>query len=140
MINNAYCSHRQEGLCYNVFSLRPPGLSEVVGGLGIEKLHKLMPDIIQTSERSDIAPHVRDGYIMMYIYLPSVFGDEFLTYVGPIIPSILQVTIAAYILLANYIATSQPPIWLCGNLQVYIAPPLGQYLLIATFVRRCSSS
>lgn len=67
------------------------GLSEVVGGLGVEKLAKLMPDIIQTAERSDIAPHVRDGYIMMYIYLPSVFGEDFMPYVGPIIPSILQV-------------------------------------------------
>ncbi|XP_074643687.1 stalled ribosome sensor GCN1-like [Tubulanus polymorphus] len=66
------------------------GLAEVVGGLGIEKLHKLMPDIIQTSERSDIASHVRDGYIMMYIYLPGVFGNDFTPYVGPILPSILQ--------------------------------------------------
>ena len=71
--------------------LRCPGLSEVVGGLGLEKLNKLMPDIIQTAERTDIAAHVRDGYIMMYIYLPGVFGDDFLTYVGPIIPSILKV-------------------------------------------------
>ena len=63
----------------------------MVGGLGLEKLSKLMPDIIQTAERSDIAPHVRDGYIMMYIYLPTVFGEEFMVYIGPIIPSILQV-------------------------------------------------
>ncbi|XP_064653044.1 stalled ribosome sensor GCN1-like [Lineus longissimus] len=66
------------------------GLSEVVGGLGLEKLEKLMPDIIQTAERSDIAPHVRDGYIMMYIYLPSVFGEDFMPYIGPILPSILK--------------------------------------------------
>lgn len=68
------------------------GLSEVVGSLGLSKLHKLMPDIIQTAERMDIAPHVRDGYIMMYIYLPGVFGDDFMPYVGPIIPSILKVS------------------------------------------------
>lgn len=68
----------------------------MVGGLGIEKLNKLMPDIVQTSERADIAPHVRDGYIMMYIYLPSVFGDDFLPFVGPIIPSILKVSIALH--------------------------------------------
>ncbi len=67
------------------------GLSEVVGGLGLEKLKKLMPEIIDTAERNDIAAHVRDGYIMMYIYLPSVFPDEFLQFVGPIIPSILKV-------------------------------------------------
>jgi hypothetical protein len=35
------------------------GLSEVVGGLGVDKLHKLMPEIIATAERQDIAPHVK---------------------------------------------------------------------------------
>ncbi|KAL0272371.1 UNVERIFIED_CONTAM: hypothetical protein PYX00_005366 [Menopon gallinae] len=58
------------------------GLSEVVGGLGVEKLHKLMPDIIATSERTDIAPHVKDGYIMMFIYMPVVFTTEFTPYIG----------------------------------------------------------
>ncbi len=70
---------------------RVVGLSEVVGGLGLEKLKELMPDIINTAERTNIHPHVRDGYIMMYIYLPSVFPEEFLDYVGPIIPSVLKV-------------------------------------------------
>ena len=63
----------------------------MVGGLGVEKLHSLMPDIMQTASRTDISPHVRDGYIMMFIYLPVVFMDDFLPYVGPIIPSILKV-------------------------------------------------
>ena len=67
------------------------GLSEVIGGMGQEKLHKLMGDIISTAERPDIMPNVRDGYIMTYIYLPSVFGTDFAQYVGPILPSILQV-------------------------------------------------
>ncbi|ELU10403.1 hypothetical protein CAPTEDRAFT_97964, partial [Capitella teleta] len=66
------------------------GLSEVIGSLGLAKLNKLMPDIIQTAERVDIAPHVRDGYIMMFIFLPIVFGDDFMPFVGPILPSILQ--------------------------------------------------
>ena len=51
------------------------GLAEVVGGLGEEKMHKLMPEIIQTAERMDIAPHVKDGNIMMFIYMPGVFPD-----------------------------------------------------------------
>lgn len=67
------------------------GLSEVVGSLGVDKLRTLMPDIIQTTNRNDITPYVRDGYVMMFIYLPSAFPDEFLPYVGPIIPSILKV-------------------------------------------------
>lgn len=68
------------------------GLAEMVGGIGVEKLQKLMPEIISTAERSDIAPHVRDGYIMMFIYLPLVFGEDFVPYVKPIIPAILKVS------------------------------------------------
>ncbi|KAL3270236.1 hypothetical protein HHI36_009292 [Cryptolaemus montrouzieri] len=66
------------------------GLSEVVGGLGVTKLHKLMPDIIATAERTDIAPHVKDGYIMMFIYMPVVFTNEFTPYIGQIITPILK--------------------------------------------------
>ncbi|XP_075070961.1 stalled ribosome sensor GCN1 [Mixophyes fleayi] len=66
------------------------GLSEVMAGLGVEKLEKLMPDIVATASKVDIAPHVRDGYIMMFIYLPITFGDKLTPYVGPIIPCILK--------------------------------------------------
>ncbi|KAG8596974.1 hypothetical protein GDO81_002124 [Engystomops pustulosus] len=66
------------------------GLSEVMAGLGVEKLDKLMPEIVSTASKVDIAPHVRDGYIMMFIYLPITFGDKFTPYVGPIIPCILK--------------------------------------------------
>ena len=79
------------GSCCISLSFYFPGLSEVIGGMGEDKLKKLMGDIIQTAERSDVMPHVRDGYIMTYIYLPSVFGPTFVQYVGPILPSILQV-------------------------------------------------
>lgn len=67
------------------------GLAEVMAGLGVEKLDKLMPDVVQTASKIDIASHVRDGYIMMFIYLPLTFGDRFTPYVGPIIPCILKV-------------------------------------------------
>nr|XP_020454851.1 eIF-2-alpha kinase activator GCN1 isoform X2 [Monopterus albus] len=66
------------------------GLAEVMAGLGVEKLEKLMPDVVQTASKVDIASHVRDGYIMMFIYLPLTFGDRFTPYVGPIIPCILK--------------------------------------------------
>ncbi|KAH8417300.1 hypothetical protein KR222_008388, partial [Zaprionus bogoriensis] len=66
------------------------GLSEVVGGLGVEKMHKLMPEIIATAERNDIAPHVKDGYIMMFIYMPGAFPEEFTPYIGQIINPILK--------------------------------------------------
>uniref|UniRef100_A0A672G9N7 GCN1 activator of EIF2AK4 n=1 Tax=Salarias fasciatus TaxID=181472 RepID=A0A672G9N7_SALFA len=66
------------------------GLAEVMAGLGVEKLDKLMPDVVTTASKVDIASHVRDGYIMMFIYLPLTFGDKFTPYVGPIIPCILK--------------------------------------------------
>ncbi|XP_054719248.1 eIF-2-alpha kinase activator GCN1-like [Uloborus diversus] len=66
------------------------GLSEVIGGLGVEKLKTFMPEIIVTAERMDIAPHVKDGYIMMFIYLPMVFKKEFTPYIGQIINPILK--------------------------------------------------
>ena len=58
------------------------GLAEVVGGLGVEKMNELMPDIVKTAERTDIAPHVKDGYIMMFIYMPLVFPEDFTKYIG----------------------------------------------------------
>lgn len=62
-----------------------------MAGLGVEKLEKLMPEIVATASKVDIAPHVRDGYIMMFNYLPITFGEKFIPYVGPIIPCILKV-------------------------------------------------
>ncbi|KAE8739724.1 hypothetical protein FOCC_FOCC014768 [Frankliniella occidentalis] len=66
------------------------GLSEVVSGLGVEKMHKLMPEIIATAERPDIAPHVKDGYIMMFIYMPGAFHEDFTPYIPQIINPILK--------------------------------------------------
>ena len=43
-----------------------------------------MPEIIQTAERMDIAPHVKDGYIMMFIYMPGVFPEQFRPYIGQV--------------------------------------------------------
>ncbi|CAG9808270.1 unnamed protein product [Chironomus riparius] len=66
------------------------GLAEVVAGLGVEKLHQTMPEIIKTAERTDIAPHVKDGYILMFIYMPQAFQEEFTVYIGQIINPILK--------------------------------------------------
>ncbi|XP_060926868.1 stalled ribosome sensor GCN1 [Limanda limanda] len=66
------------------------GLAEVMAGLGVEKLDKLMPDVVATASKVDIASHVRDGYIMLFIYLPLTFGERFTPYVGPIIPCVLK--------------------------------------------------
>ena len=50
-----------------------------------------MPEVISTTERTELASHVREGYLMLYIYLPSTFKDDFIPWVGPVIPSVLKV-------------------------------------------------
>jgi hypothetical protein len=49
-----------------------------------------MPDVIATTERNDILPVVKDGYLMLYIYLPLVFGQDFTPYIGRITQPILK--------------------------------------------------
>ena len=49
-----------------------------------------MPEIIERAVQLDLSPFVRDGYIMMFIYLPLTFGDTFSSYVGQIIHPILK--------------------------------------------------
>jgi hypothetical protein len=72
-------------------------LAEVVGGLGVEKMNAVMPDIIRHSERMDIAPHVKDGYIMMFIYMPSVFPEEFTKYIGQVILRFFKLILTTFI-------------------------------------------
>jgi HEAT repeat protein len=66
------------------------GLSEVFGALGVAKLDKSIPEIIERAEQTDLSPFVRDGYIMMFIYLPLTFTTEFTPYVGRILSPILK--------------------------------------------------
>merc|ERR1719505_350717 len=66
------------------------GLAEVLHALGKDRLDKLMPDVIETTLKTELAPNVRDGYLMLYIYLLATFGDDFLDYISVIIPPILK--------------------------------------------------
>lgn len=66
------------------------GLAEVLGGLGVSSLEQFMPEIIAITERSDVPPHVKDGYIMLYIYLPLVFTEHFVVYLNQVVNPILQ--------------------------------------------------
>ena len=49
-----------------------------------------MPEVVAKTQQTELPPHVRDGYLMLYIYLPMTFGEEFKPYVGQSIPSILK--------------------------------------------------
>lgn len=55
-------------------------------------LYIFVIEIIATAERTDIAPQVKDGYIMMFIYMPGVFNDDFIPYINQIITPILKVS------------------------------------------------
>ena len=50
-----------------------------------------MPEVVSTTSRPEVAPHVKEGYLLLYIYLPASFGSEFLPFVDRVIPSILKV-------------------------------------------------
>lgn len=66
------------------------GLAEVLGGLGKEHLDKYMPKILEVTENPDVPAYVKDGFIMLYIYLPSVFTQHFASYISRVITPILK--------------------------------------------------
>ncbi|OAD81494.1 hypothetical protein PHYBLDRAFT_129715 [Phycomyces blakesleeanus NRRL 1555(-)] len=63
------------------------GLSEVLAGLGLERLDGLLPEIISNADSP--RAYVREGFISLLIYLPATFGTRFQPYLGRIIPPIL---------------------------------------------------
>ncbi|KAI8639859.1 armadillo-type protein [Parasitella parasitica] len=64
------------------------GLSEVLAGLGLERLDGLLPEIISNADSP--RAYVREGFISLLIYLPATFGPRFQPYLGRIIPPILM--------------------------------------------------
>lgn len=64
------------------------GLSEVVRGLGINRMEKLLPEVIENTSSSK--QYVREGFMTLLVYLPATFGDQFQNYLSKIIPCILN--------------------------------------------------
>ena len=63
------------------------GLSEVLSGLGMERLEGLLPDIIANSRSP--RPTVREGFMSLLVFLPATFGSRFQPHLPKIIPPIL---------------------------------------------------
>lgn len=63
------------------------GLSEVLSGLGMERLEGLLPDIIANAQSP--RPTVREGFMSLLVFLPSTFGTRFQPHLPKIITPIL---------------------------------------------------
>ncbi|KNC80222.1 hypothetical protein SARC_07418, partial [Sphaeroforma arctica JP610] len=64
------------------------GLSEVLYGLGSERLERLLPDIIANCSAKEA--YTREGFMMVLFFTPSSFGDDLLPFVPVVIPPILK--------------------------------------------------
>ena len=63
------------------------GLAEVLAGLGMERMERLLPTIIENTQ--DSTPYVREGHLALLIYLPATFGARFLPHLQRIVPPIV---------------------------------------------------
>ncbi|KAJ3153392.1 translational activator of GCN4 [Geranomyces michiganensis] len=64
------------------------GLSEVLAGLGIERLEGLLPEMLANANSPKV--YIREGFMTLMIYLPGTFGDKFQPYLGSIIAPVLR--------------------------------------------------
>lgn len=83
-----------------------------------------MPEIVKMASSGEVMPHVRDGYIMMFIFLPSAFKEDFTEFIGDIIPIILQVS--QHLQYVIFVLT-----WVTWNfINVIIITPQFEYIII----------
>ncbi|GJN92071.1 hypothetical protein Rhopal_005099-T1 [Rhodotorula paludigena] len=64
------------------------GVSEILAGLGTDRLEELLPIILQNT--SSPRTYVREGHISLLVFLPVTFGDRFSPYLGKIIQPVLS--------------------------------------------------
>jgi hypothetical protein len=64
------------------------GLSEVLSGLGMDRMEGLLPEIIMNA--SSVKPYVREGFMSLLVFLPATFGHRFAPHLSRIIPPILS--------------------------------------------------
>lgn len=63
------------------------GLSEVLAGLGMERLEGLLPDIITNA--SSPRSHVKEGFMSLLVFLPATFGVRFIPHLPKLVQPIL---------------------------------------------------
>ncbi|KAJ2059001.1 translational activator of GCN4 [Coemansia sp. S146] len=63
------------------------GLSEVLSGIGLERLEGLLPEVLANCNSARMA--VREGFMMLLIYLPTTFGDDFQRFLPQVMPPVL---------------------------------------------------
>ncbi|WFD28586.1 translational activator of GCN4 [Malassezia nana] len=64
------------------------GLAEVLAGLGMERMERLLPSLIENTQAS--ASYVREGHLALLIYLPATFGARFVPHLGKIVGPIVS--------------------------------------------------
>lgn len=64
------------------------GVSEVLAGLGVDRLEELFPTILQNLRSPRV--FIREGHISLLVFLPVTFGDRFAPYLGKIIQPVLS--------------------------------------------------
>lgn len=64
------------------------GLSEVLAGLGMERMEGLLPDVIANAQSPRST--VREGFMSLLVFLPATFGARFQPHLPKIIPPILS--------------------------------------------------
>ena len=64
------------------------GLSEVLAGLGMERLESLLPDIVSNAQSPKST--VREGFMSLLVYLPATFGPRFQPHLPKIVSPILS--------------------------------------------------
>ncbi|KAJ7224326.1 armadillo-type protein [Mycena pura] len=64
------------------------GLSEVMSGLGMERLEGLLPDILANAQSPRAT--VREGFMSLLVFLPATFGSRFQPHLPKIIAPILS--------------------------------------------------
>ena len=66
------------------------GLAEVYKHRGIQALEDTVPSMVSEIMNVSNPPYLRDGYLICFVFLPKRFGEQFIQYLGQVLPCILQ--------------------------------------------------